>query len=190
MNIRTPDDILKFMDDIKYGWVDNNNGIHYDMDGFRLNYRTMSIEKTLKYHVGTCIEQSILIKSLLDSLKIKNEAYCTRIYEGENFNDINAKERMHCFVLFYMNGKTFQLEHPDPERKGIHEFASKKAALDFLVKHYEDMTLNEYKQKGIIIKRQNVRRTTTKYDYVPKGLTYKEFNLYINNLNENDVKRR
>ena len=51
------------------------------------------------------------------------------------------------------------------------------------------MTLNEYKQKGIIIKRQNVRRTTTKYDYVPKGLTYKEFNLYINNLNENDVKR-
>lgn len=27
MNIRIPDDILKFMDDIKYGWVDNNNDI-------------------------------------------------------------------------------------------------------------------------------------------------------------------
>ncbi len=96
---------------------------------------------------------------------------------------------MKLIVQGYMNGKTFQLEHPDPERKKIHEFTSKKAALDFLVKHYEDMTLNEYKQKGIIIKRQNVRRTTTKYDYVPKGLTYKEFNLYINSLNENDVKR-
>ena len=56
------------------------------LDWFRLNYRTMSIEKTLKYHVGACIEQSILIKSLLDSLKIKNEAYCTRIYEWKNFS--------------------------------------------------------------------------------------------------------
>ena len=105
MNIRTPDDILKFMDDIKYGWVDNNNGIHYDMDGFRLNYRTMSIEKTLKYHVGTCIEQSILIKSLLDSLKIKNEAYCIRIYEGENFKvvkpNIKLKEvKKYCKMVY------------------------------------------------------------------------------------------
>ena len=107
MNIRTPDDILKFMDDIKYGWVDNNNGIHYDMDGFRLNYRTMSIEKTLKYHVGACIEQSILIKSLLDSLKIKNEAYCTRIYEGENFKvvkpNIKLKEVKKCCKMAYLD---------------------------------------------------------------------------------------
>lgn len=93
MNIRIPDDILKFMDDIKYGWVDNN-GIHYDMDGVRLNYRTMSIEKTLKYHVGACIEQSILIKSLLDSLKIKNEAYFTRIYEGENFKVVKPNIKL------------------------------------------------------------------------------------------------
>ena len=131
MNIRTPDDILKFMNDIKYGWVDNNNGIHYDMDGFRLNYRTMSIEKTLKYHVGACIEQSILIKSLLDSLKIKNEAYCTRIYEGENFNDINAKERMHCFVLFYMNGKTFQLEPLIQKEREFMSLHQKKPHLTF-----------------------------------------------------------
>ena len=189
MNIRNIDDIFKFMDEIKYGWIDVEGNIHYDMNGFRLNYRTMSIKKTLKYKVGTCIEQTILIKYLLDQLKIKNDVYCTRIYEDENFNDLNAKERMHCFVLFYLDNCVFQIEHPDPDRKGIHKFNSKKDAIDFLVKYYEKMTIDDYKEKGVLFKAEDIKRTTTKFDYVPTELTYKEFNLYINSLDKEIVKR-
>ena len=189
MNISNPKDILKFMDEIKYGWVDINDNIHYDMKDFRLNYRTMSTKKTLEYKVGTCIEQTILMKYFLDEVKIKNEIYCTRIYEDENFNDLNAKERMHCFVLFYDDKDVYQIEHPDPDRKGIHKFSSREDAINFLVKHYEEMTINDYKEKGILVKEENIRRTTTKFDYVPANLTYKEFNLYINSLDKKILKR-
>lgn len=48
MNISNPKDILKFMDEIKYGWVDINDNIHYDMKDFRLNYRTMSTKKNFR----------------------------------------------------------------------------------------------------------------------------------------------
>lgn len=193
MTIRTPNDVLSFMDTIEYGWVDNKNNIHYEMEGFRKDYRTMSIKKTLDYHVGTCIEQSILIKYLLDEIGIPNEVYCCRIYEDENFNDLNAKERMHCFVLFYQDGKVRQLEHPDPQRRGIHDFESKEDAIAFLVKHYERMTTYDYKEKGVLVKYEDVKRPVTKFDSVKEGLTYKEFNLYINNLDvykKNSKKRR
>ena len=41
-NIKTPQDILQFMDDnIKYGWLDINNEEHIgNMKGFRTLYRT------------------------------------------------------------------------------------------------------------------------------------------------------
>lgn len=189
MTIRTPNDVLLFMDTIEYGWVDNKNNIHYNMEGFRKDYRTMSIKKTLDFHVGTCVEQSILIKYLLDEIGIQNQVYCCRVYEDETFNDLNAKERMHCFVLFYQNGKVYQLEHPDPERVGIHEYNSKEKAINFLVNRYEKMTINDYKEKGIPIKEENIRRTTTKFDNIAEGLTYKELNLYINEL-DNKIKKR
>ena len=96
---------------------------------------------------------------------------------------------MHCFVLFYQNGKVYQLEHPDPERVGIHEYNSKEKAINFLVNRYEKMTINDYKEKGIPIKEENIRRTTTKFDNIAEGLTYKELNLYINEL-DNKIKKR
>ena len=82
INIKTPSDILNYMDNIEYGYIDLNGEKHINsLKGFRKNYRTLSIERILEYKIGTCIEQVLLMHELLNTLNIKNKMFCTRIYE-------------------------------------------------------------------------------------------------------------
>lgn len=44
INIKTPSDILNYMDNIEYGYIDLNGEKHINsLKGFRKNYRTLSI---------------------------------------------------------------------------------------------------------------------------------------------------
>ncbi len=55
-NLKTPEDILKFMDNIRYGWLDINGEEHIgNMKNFRRLYRTASLEEILKLKIGICI---------------------------------------------------------------------------------------------------------------------------------------
>ena len=95
--------------------------IIHDLPCWR-NYRTLSIEETLEHKLGTCIEQVNLMHFFLDNLGIPNKMFCTRVYEKDNFNDLDAEEHMHCFILYYQDtkdGKVHQIEHPDGERKPL-----------------------------------------------------------------------
>lgn len=176
-NIKTPEDILEFMkSNIKYGWLDVNNEEHIgNMKNFRKLYRTSSLEETLSHNIGTCIEQVYLMHTLLDKLNIPNKMFCTRIYEGEDFNDLDSDEHMHCFVLFERNDKVYQLEHPNWERVGIYEFNNEQDAITSINDYYINMAGGK------------ARPVTQFYD-VEKGLSFKEFNLYINSLDSTKVK--
>lgn len=57
-DIKSPQDILEFMkSNIKYGWIDINGETHIrNMKDFRRLYRTSTLEETLSYGIGTCIE--------------------------------------------------------------------------------------------------------------------------------------
>ena len=108
-DIKTPDDILEYLNEnIEYGWIgtDGEKRIK-NMDNFRKCYKTMSLESVLKEKVGTCIEQVYLIHELMNKIKVPSKMFCTRMYEDENFDDLDAPERMHCFILFYIDGKVF-----------------------------------------------------------------------------------
>lgn len=174
-DIRTPEDILSFLDEnIQYGYVDINGEKHInDLKGFRSLYRTSSLEDTLSTGVGTCIEQVNLMHVLLNKLNIPNRMFCTRVYEDNNFNNPNAEEHMHCFILYYMNGKVYQLEHPDQDNKGIYEYNSESEAIAETNKRYIKMSGGVY-------------RPVTEFFDVKPGLTFKEFNDHINDL---DVKK-
>ena len=98
-NIKTPEDILDFMNKyIKYGWVDINNEEHINnLKNFRRLYRTGTVEETLKHGIGTCVEQVNLMRYLLDLIDIPSKMYCTRIYEGRDFN------KNICIVSYYIS---------------------------------------------------------------------------------------
>ncbi len=172
-NIKTPDDILEFMNEhIKYGWVDINNEEHIDtLENFRRLYRTGTVEETLSHGIGTCIEQVNLMRYLLGLINIPSKMFCTRIYEGEDFNNLDEEEHMHCFLLYFLNGKVYQLEHPNPEKVGIYEFDTLEQALK---------KINDYYEK----KENGKSRPVTEFTEVIPGLSFKEFNIYINNLDK------
>jgi hypothetical protein len=175
--IKTPEDILQFMNyHIEYGWIDINGEKHIkEMKNFRKLYRTTSIEETLKSGLGTCIEQVNLMHDLLDQLNIKNKMFCCRIFEPDEFNNLEAEERMHCFILYYLNDKVYQIEHPNWTRIGIYEYPSEDEAIDSIVNYYVERT-------------GGIPRPTDEFKEVPVGLSFKEFNAYINNLGINRIR--
>ena len=178
-NLKTIDDVLEFMkNNIRYGWLDINNEIHIgNMKNFRKLYRTLSIDEILKYGIGTCIEQVNLMSMLLNKLNIPNKMFCTRIYEGDNFNDLEAEEHMHCFVLYYLNNKVYQIEHPSWMRIGIYEFASEEAAIKEINDYYIEMA-------------EGMPRPLAEYYEVTPNISFKEFNNYINSLDEKIISSR
>lgn len=173
--IETPEDIFVWMEDnIQYGWLDMDGNRHIDeMKNFRRLYRTMSMEEIWKEKIGTCIEQAWLMKVLLDKLEVPNEMFCCRVFETEDFSDMDEDEHMHCFVLFYKNNKCYHLEHPAYRNKGIWEYSTKQEALKAITDHYIKL-------------RGGKESPTTRFSEVPSHCSFKEFNCYINSLMEKE----
>lgn len=170
-DIQTPQDILKYMDNISYGWIDINNEQHIQtMKNFRQLYRISSLEESINNKIGTCIEQVNIMRYLLDLIKIPNKMFCCRIFEPDNYVG-TGEEHMHCFILYYLNNKVYQIEHPNPEKVGIYEYDNEDEALNTIIDYY-------VKRTG------GTPRPTAQFHEVPVGISFKEFNAYINHLNQ------
>lgn len=169
--IKTSKDVYRFIDDnIAYGWIDINNQQHLNtMKEFRRIYRTMSIEEILKYKLGTCIEQVNLMHYLLNKINVKNKMYCCRIFEPDDYGNLEEEEHMHCFILYYENGKVYHIEHPNLDRKGIYEYNSESEAIKAIVDYYIEL-------------RGGKESPTKEFFEVPVGISFKEFNKYINHV--------
>ena len=169
--IKSPQDVYKFMcDNIQYGWIDINGNTHLNtMKDFRKIYRTMSIDEILEYRIGTCIDQVNLMHYLLNKINVQNKMYCCRIFEPDDYGNLEEEEHMHCFVLYYENGKVYHIEHPNFENKGIFEYNTEKEAIETIVNYY--------------IKLRGGKDSPTKEFYeIPVGISFKEFNKYINHV--------
>ena len=176
-DIKTPDDILEFMDNIRYGWLDIYGNEHINNnEGLRRLYRVSTIEETLEHKLGSCLEQTILMSYLLDKLNIPNKMFCTRVYEPDDYDDLDADEHSHCFVLYYLDDKVYNIEHPDSTRVGIHEYNSEEEAIKKINTYYENM------YKGV------ARPVTQFYEATP-NISFKEFNNYINSLDRKNYKK-
>ena len=167
--ITCPEDIFSWMEEnVEYGWLDTEGNRHIrEMKDFRKKYRTMSVEESMKQKIGTCIEQVAVMHFLLDKIQIKSKMYCCRIYEPDDYGNLEEDEHMHCFVLFERDGKIYHLEHPNPEKKGIYEYATEEEALKTIEDYYVEL-------------RGGKKSPTTQFYEVPAGISFKEFNVYIN----------
>ena len=169
--IRTQEDVLRFMNEnIQYGWIDASGKVHRnDMKNFRSAYRVAPLEQCLCSGVGTCIEQVFLMHTIFCGLEIPNRMYCCRVYEPDDFGNLEEEEHMHCFLLYSFNGKVYHIEHPNIYRIGIFEYENEKAAIDAIERYYTDL-------------RGGKQSPTTEFQEVEPGLTFRQFNSYINSL--------
>ena len=169
--IKCSQDVYQFIDEnIEYGWIDINGKQHLNtMKEFRKLYKTMSIEEILKYKIGTCIDQVNLMHYLLDKINIKNKMFCCRIFEPDDYGNLEEEEHMHCFILYYENDQVYHMEHPNFLKKGIYEYSSEEEAIKAIVDYY--------------IKLRGGKDSPTKEFFkIPVGINFKEFNKYINHV--------
>lgn len=164
-DVKTPNDLMDFMNiNIEYGWVDKQGNKHINnLKGFRENYRISSIDEMLETGLGTCIEQAKMIKYFFDKMGIENKLYCHRSYENEENFDKDV--RMHCFVLFKYNDNWYHFEHSNRPKRGIHKYESVESAIEEITSGFEE--------RGDI-------RKLTEIDSIPIGITFKEFNNFVN----------
>lgn len=171
-NIKTINDVFEFIkNNIRYGWIDINQEIHIaNMKNFRKLYKTMSLEEILSLGIGTCIDQVKLMKYLLDKINIKSKMFATRIYEPNDFSDLEASEHMHCFILCYIDGFVCHLEHPNYYHLGIYKYPNESIAIRKINKYYIDLS-------------GGIPRPVTEFYQIKDNITFKQFNNYLNNLN-------
>lgn len=101
--------------------------------------------------------------------------FCTRVYES-GVIDENKEGHMHCFILYYDDLGVHQIEHPNGDRKGIYHFVDENDAIDEINKIYIEMA-------------GGISRPVTEFFDVEPGLTFREFNDYINSLDEKNTKK-
>ena len=172
-SVKTPRELMNYMDiNIQYGWIDKFGGKHINnLKKFRENYRISPISETIETGLGTCIEQAAMIKSFFDKIGYKNRLFCYRSYETEDNFDEDV--RMHCFVLFKYDDSWYHFEHSNSSKKGIHKYESADQAIEKIT--------NSFEEKGSI-------RKLTEIDSIPTGLTFKEFNLFVNKFDNVKIK--
>lgn len=163
-NLKSDSQLMDYMNiNIEYGWIDKFGEKHLNnLKGFRENYRISSIDEIIGTGLGTCIEQAKLIKLFFDNIGLENKLYCYRRYETEENFDKDV--RMHCFVLFHYKDSWYHFEHANPNKRGIHKYASPEDAINAAIDRNDENDIRE------LVEIPNI----------PDGLTFKQFNQYVN----------
>lgn len=166
-NITSPRELMDYMNkNTIYGWIDNRGEKHVgNLKNFRENYKTSSLEEVIETGIGTCIEQAQMIKSFFDRIGLENKMFCHRRYETEE--DLEKDVKMHCFVVFSYNGMWYHFEHSDSSNRGIHIYDTLEDALKKITYRPDKDDIREF----------------TEIPEIPAGLSFKEFNEYVNSFN-------
>ncbi len=120
-NYYTEFEILDFMKNIKYGWVDKENNKYYEINDSISNlYVLQSPDEVLKNKIGICWDQ------------VELERYYFRGYDFKTYFIVyydNKKYPSHTFMIFKKNDKYYWFESSMKNCRGIHEYNSEKEML-------------------------------------------------------------
>ena len=130
--IKTPNELLMFMDKINYGYLSKSSKVYLNNDGdWYLEYILENTSDILNTMTGNCFDQTELERDWFT----KNNCYVETYFEMVNLNYKNAYPT-HSFLIYKNNGNWYLFEHADYETKGIYEFTSKEELLIFQMNNY------------------------------------------------------
>lgn len=150
--------IMNKMNDIKYGFVDNNKNIYPDNDEnwdntFSKSYRLQISNELLKTKYGVCWDQVELERYYLNEIGAEAKSYFIVEYDDKQCPT-------HTFIVVKDNNKYFWFEHSWEPYRGIHEFNN----LNELLLDIKD------KFKKMLIKRNISTEEIVIYEYTePKS---------------------
>ena len=181
MNVKSPQELLKFMDSINYGFTDEDNN-NYTDEAFEKNvftkWKLSSPERLLKVKYGHCFDQVELEREWF----IKHQ-YRIRTYYIMFLLPYENPFSTHTFLVYEGNKKYYLFEHSDYYNRGIHEYNSLDELLDNEIKHHINTNLKDNKMTEEEI------NSLVIYEY-----TKPEYNIdmltFINNILDNGTKIR
>lgn len=170
--LKTPEDLLKFMDCINYGFVDAD-GVKYgtfDEDAFEENvlikWKLSSPERLLDVKYGHCFDQVELERDWFTK-----HNYNFKTYYIMFLFDYPNEYTTHTFLIYEQNNKWWIFEHSDGFERGIVAFHSLDDALKYKMerhiehnKRYNKVGLEEIKCLHVY-----------EYDKPLYGATFREF---------------
>ena len=126
-NIKTPEELLKFMDNISYGFVDKDGNIYTDDFSNWNNCIVQDGEGVLESKVGTCWDQVELERLWFSS---NNYTFKTIFcwFECGRVCDLPT----HTFLIYEKNNKYYWFEHAFEAFRGIHEFDTMEDAINYV----------------------------------------------------------
>lgn len=98
---------------------------------------------------------------MFDSFGLNSKIYVERRYEK---GDEKPGIKMHCLTVFEYDNKWYYFEHCNSPKRGIKEYDS----LDDFIESYKNNMADD--------------RILTEVPEIPDGLSYAEFNQYINHF--------
>lgn len=143
-------EVLKKLDNIKYGYVDNNKNIYPDTlenwsSDFNKLYHLQSPDELIKNEYGVCWDQVELERYYLNKKSIKSKSYFIIAYDKK-------QEPTHTFITAEENNNYYWLEHSWEPYKGIHEYETlNELLIDVKVKFEESIKNQNVKNYEIAI---------------------------------------
>ena len=147
--IKTPEELLNFMSNIKYGYLGKSNKIFHSEDiNFNRKwfneYILQNKNSILKFFVGTCWDQVELERTWFSDNKYEFKT----IYEMVNL-DYENDYPTHSFLVYKDKNDNWNwFENSDINNKGIHTFSTLNELLTFQYNEYVKLL----KQFGIFDK--------------------------------------
>lgn len=148
-NYYNEDAALKIMNEIEYGYVDNNKVRHTDDNNFiNKDYILQSPQNVLKNKLGICYDQVELERYLLQKNKWEIKTFFIKGYDKDN----NC--HTHTFLIYKKDNKYHWFEHSWNKYKGIHKFNNmelllkdiKSKFIESELKNSNNIELYEYKK--------------------------------------------
>lgn len=146
-NYFSEDEIMDFMMNIRYGWVDKYNNIHEkDYETFSSEYKLQSPKELIKNKIGVCYDQVELERYYFNGHYFKT--YFIVYYNGVCPS--------HTFLVYEKNNKYYWFEHSWELCRGIHEFNN----LNDLLKSVRDKFVilelnNKYEKEKVVLHEYN-----------------------------------
>lgn len=178
VDIKTPEELLIFMDGIQYGFVDDA-GIKYgswDEDAFEKNvvtkWKLSCPEKLIQVGYGHCFDQVELERDWFSRNGYSFKTYYI-MFAFDEPNDYST----HTFLIYEENGEWKIFEHADYFNKGIHKFATLEEALLFEMNHHIEVNRKYNEINEEVVKRLRVVEYTRPVENV-------DFQGFIDNVVE------
>jgi hypothetical protein len=134
LKVSTPEELLKWMDSIEYGWMDEDYKKREDLGNEFWNHYSMLLpHEVFKYKTGTCWDQTVFAKHVFD------KAFD---YESHMVFIQQYKVSTHTFLVYKKDDEWYWFENAFAKHRGIHgPFDSIE---DIVVEVFEKMEEEEH----------------------------------------------